>query len=55
MASADPLLHGKLAAELIKEKDQGLIMIWTQLGLGFYLKISPSDLSQEPNWAKVED
>jgi len=38
MASADPLLHGKLAAELIKEKDQGLIMIRTELGLGFYLK-----------------
>ncbi|KAF3574115.1 hypothetical protein F2Q69_00058896 [Brassica cretica] len=32
MASADPLLQGKLPAELIKEKDQGLIMIRTELG-----------------------
>ncbi|KAF2590557.1 hypothetical protein F2Q70_00040336 [Brassica cretica] len=32
MASADPLLQGKLAAGLIIEKDQGLIMILTQLG-----------------------
>ena len=38
MASADPLLQGKLEAELIKEKDQGLIMILTELGLGFLSK-----------------
>lgn len=44
MNSDSSPLQGKLAAGLIKVKDQGLIMILTELGLGFYLKISPSDL-----------
>lgn len=45
MASDGSLLQGKFAAGLIRKKDQGLIMLWTELGLGFCLKISPSDLS----------
>lgn len=53
MASDGSLLQGKFAAGLIRKKDQGLIMLWTELGLQFYLEISPSDLSHRDIVIKV--